>query len=61
MSTRDQAEELPSVGPPSDRLFKQGKCRACGVPLFGREPVRRDICGMCGAAENEQPLEGKAA
>ena len=53
MSTRDQAEELPSVGPPSDRLFKQGRCRDCGIALFGGEPMKRDICGDCLAIRAE--------
>ncbi len=33
------------VGPERDRLYKQGKCRVCGIPLFGKEPIERDVCG----------------
>ena len=38
---------LVSVGQPSDRLFKQGVCKGCRIPLFGGEPIRRDWCGAC--------------
>lgn len=32
------------VGPPGDELCKLGKCRVCGIPIFGKERVRLDIC-----------------
>lgn len=36
-----------SVGPPGDKLFKQGTCKDCGIPLFGKEPISREVCGLC--------------
>lgn len=36
---------LPHVGPPSDRLYRQGTCRACQIPLFGGDPKPREWCG----------------
>ncbi|MGI9490460.1 MAG: hypothetical protein ACR2RF_32125 [Geminicoccaceae bacterium] len=42
-----EPEPLLSVGPPNDRLFKQGKCLICEIPLFGGEPITRDYCGEC--------------
>lgn len=38
---------LPHVGPPNDRLYKQGKCRGCEIPLFGGDPSPREWCGEC--------------
>ena len=47
-------EEFITVGPASDQLFKQGMCKLCRIPLFGREPVKRDICGICRVIENKE-------
>lgn len=50
------AEPLPApepaplplhVGPPNDRLFKQGVCKGCSIPLFGGDPIEREWCGEC--------------
>ena len=35
------------VGPPNDRLYKQGKCQGCEIPLFGGNPSPREWCGDC--------------
>ena len=56
---RDSA--LPRVGPPDAPLFKQGLCKDCGVPLFGKEPVRRYVCGLCASIEAAARGEGDAA
>ena len=45
--TEEDRQEFLSVGPPSDRLFKQGKCQLCKIPLFGLEPKKRTYCGTC--------------
>lgn len=39
--------QLKSVGPPNDKLFLQGKCLICEIPLFGGQEIRRDYCGEC--------------
>lgn len=39
--------EFKSVGPPNDRLYLQGKCKTCEIPLFGGEQVTREYCGEC--------------
>ena len=39
------------------RLYKQGMCADCGIPLFGRKPHRRALCGHC----QEQHSGGEAA
>ncbi len=33
------------AGPPNDRLYKQGLCLICKIPLFGAEKKRRNVCG----------------
>lgn len=48
------------VGPPGDRLYKQGKCRVCEIPIFGKETVRKDLCNddHCGVeAERKNPCK----
>ena len=40
-------QELKSVGPETDKLYLQGKCQICEIPLFGRGPKQRDFCGEC--------------
>lgn len=34
-----------SVGRTPDVLYKQGRCRVCGIPLYGPLPKRRYLCG----------------
>ncbi len=48
---------MKSVGPEGSELFLQGKCKKCKIPLFGREPKERDLCGECseGAGDNQGP------
>lgn len=46
-STPPEREEFLSLGPPSDRLYKQGKCGVCKIPLFGLKPKKRAYCGLC--------------
>jgi hypothetical protein len=55
------AEHLPGVGPPGDRLYLQGKCRVCRIPLFGRQPETRDLCGEETCARGEPPAAMIAA
>jgi hypothetical protein len=38
---------LLGVGPPNDRLYKQGICAGCQIPLFGGDPSPREWCGEC--------------
>jgi hypothetical protein len=37
--------EFLSVGPPKDRLYKQGPCRVCHVAVFGKLAVKKMTCG----------------
>ncbi|MGI9297789.1 MAG: hypothetical protein ACR2QC_07815 [Gammaproteobacteria bacterium] len=39
--------QLPSVGDGKKqrRLFKQGTCKTCKIPLYGYKEGRRDQCG----------------
>lgn len=37
----------PHAGPPNDRLYKQGICKGCEIPLFGGDPIAREWCGEC--------------
>ena len=47
---RPQTQQRPrSVGKPGHELFKQGKCRDCGVSLWGYRPEPRKLCGHCAA------------
>ena len=49
---RSHMAELASAGPRNDRLYKQGTCRGCRIPLFGGEPIRREWCGDCRPAKD---------
>jgi hypothetical protein len=37
---------LIGVGPPRDRLWKQGICWVCHTTIFGREPIEKNLCGL---------------
>lgn len=54
LPSRAEATRLLHIGPRHDRLFKQGKCRVCQVPIFGHAEVEKDLCNddHCG-------IEGK--
>ena len=45
---RDRQQFL-SLGKQPDVLYKQGKCISCEIPLFGKEPKARSLCGSCRA------------
>ena len=38
---------VPSAGPPGEELYKVGKCRVCGVPMFDDAPKAADLCNFC--------------
>lgn len=45
-------DRFPVVGTEGDQLYRQGTCKECGVPCFGKvkpgaNPVPRDLCGDC--------------
>ncbi len=42
-----EREQFLSVGKQPDVLYKQGKCISCEIPLFGKEPKARNLCGSC--------------
>lgn len=52
-----EREQFLSLGKPPDVLYKQGKCVSCEIPLFGKEPKARNLCGMCRADVLKSSLE----
>lgn len=42
-----ERESFLSLGKQPDVLYKHGKCISCGIPLFGKEPKARNLCGPC--------------
>ncbi len=42
-----EREQFLSLGKPPAVLYKQGKCISCEIPLFGKEPKARNLCGSC--------------
>ncbi len=55
------SEQLLSVGKPPDLLYKQGKCRFCEIPLFGKKPVTRNLCGWRYCVEKDREEQRAAA
>ena len=43
----EKEHDFKSVGPENGKLFLQGKCVLCQIPLFGNDPKKRDFCGDC--------------
>ena len=44
---RDFTDQKNYVGPPNDRIYKQGPCQRCGCIIFGDKPEVHEFCDVC--------------
>lgn len=42
---KENKDKFLHVGPPHDRLYKQGICRVCKITMFGKLAAKRIVCG----------------
>lgn len=54
-------DRQPPPGKKWHDFVKQGKCRVCKIPLYGWDPIERDVCGNshCQAEGNRKNRLGE--